>query len=341
MPQSDAVCGSRYPRKRLRDEFAAPDFHRHVHVQRLEKFLDEQLRSIASQTMLPIELVICDDGSADSTSAIVAEFAHSAPFTVRYIQNSKTLGSTRNFEQAISLCRGEYIALSDQDDWWSPDKLEISVNTLRSRDAGGVFSDGLLMDEASNLTAGTLWGAVYFEALREISHFSEKDSAITSLLRGNVVTGATVVFRSMLRELFLPFPKEWVHDGWLAWMLVLQSRMVALDKPLIRYRVHAGQQVSVPARSIIAWLARAREIGLRDYNLIERQFEILLEYAKSHAATCDPELCERIDEKRRHAAFRAQLQGSPWTRGKQIAGQVRAYRLYSQGWRSVLRDVLI
>ena len=306
-----------------------------------EKFLNEQLRSIASQTVLPLELIICDDGSTDSTSDIVADFAQSVPFDVRFIQNPKTLGSTRNFEQAISLCRGEYIALSDQDDWWSPDKLEISAKTLRSSDAGGVFSDGLLIDEASNLTSGSLWAAVRFDDPREKSHFSKRDSGIATLLRGNVVTGATVMFRSRLRELLLPFPKEWVHDGWMAWILVLQSRMVALEKPLIRYRVHAGQQVSVPARSIIARLTRAREMGLRDYRSIERQFEILLEYAQSHPATCDPELCQRIDEKRRHAAFRAQLEGSRWTRTKQVAGQLSAYRLYSEGWKSMLRDALI
>jgi hypothetical protein len=306
-----------------------------------EKFLDEQLRSIASQTMLPSELVICDDGSTDSTPDIVADFAQSAPFSVRFVQNPKNLGSTRNFEQAISLCRGDYIALSDQDDWWTPDKLEVSFKTLRDSDAGGVFSDGLLMDQESKLTGGSLWAVVRFDNMRDISHFSERDSGIATLLRGNVVTGATVVFRSSLRELFLPFPKEWIHDGWLAWALVLQSRLVPVERPLIRYRVHGTQQVGIPpARSITAPL-RGKEISIRAYLSIERQFQVLLDYAKSHPAACDPELCQRIDERRRHAGFRAKLGGNRWTRAKQIAGQLRAYRLYSQGWLSALRDVLI
>jgi glycosyltransferase involved in cell wall biosynthesis len=306
-----------------------------------EKFLGEQLESIATQTLLPSELVVCDDCSADSTPDIVAAFAKSAPFGVKFHRNPQNLGSTKNFEQAIGLCRGEYIALADQDDWWSADKLELSANALHDRDAGGVFSDGFLMDETSQLTGETLWAAVRFGNQREISRFRERDSAIAILLRGNVVTGATVVFRKSLRECFLPFPKEWVHDGWLAWMLVLHSRMILLKEPLIRYRLHSTQQVSVPARSIMGRLQRARETDMRDFRAIERQFQVLLDYARSHPAVCDLELCRRIEEKRRHAAFRAELGGSRWRRGKQIASHLQAYRLYSQGWQSALRDALV
>lgn len=305
------------------------------------KFLREQLESIAAQTLLPSELVICDDGSADSTPDIVAVFAKSAPFRVRFLRNPLNLGSTKNFELTISLCGGEFIALADQDDWWSPDKLEHCVKVLRDSDAGGVFSDGILMDEASKPTGEALWAAVRFGNQREISRFPERDSAIATLLRGNVVTGAALMFRSSMRELLLPFPEEWVHDGWLAWMLVLHSRMIALPKPLIRYRVHGAQQISIPARSIIARLQRARETGEHDYCAIARQFEVLLEYAQSHHEICDAELCRRIDEKRRHAAFRASLRGSRWRRGPRIASQLQAYRRYSQGWQSMLRDALI
>ena len=68
------------------------------------KFLDEQLSSIREQTKLPHELVICDDASTDATPRIVHAFALDAPFPVRFFRNQATLGSTRNFEKAISLC---------------------------------------------------------------------------------------------------------------------------------------------------------------------------------------------------------------------------------------------
>src|ERR687885_1327551 len=86
-------------------------------------FLREQLQSLAAQARTPDELVVCDDASADATVRVVREFAAAAPFPVRLTVNERNLGSTKNFERAISLCAGDLVALSDQDDLWLPAKL--------------------------------------------------------------------------------------------------------------------------------------------------------------------------------------------------------------------------
>src|SRR5688572_14133745 len=88
------------------------------------RYLKEQLDSFTVQTRLPDELIVCDDGSSDETCQIVSTFAASAPFTVRLEVNQQTLGSTQNFAKAIQLCRGDLIALCDQDDVWLPGKLD-------------------------------------------------------------------------------------------------------------------------------------------------------------------------------------------------------------------------
>ena len=79
-------------------------------------YLREQLDSIAAQTHLPDELVVCDDDSTDRTVAILEDFAATAPFPVRVYVNPKNLGTAKNFERAIGLATGEVIALADQDD---------------------------------------------------------------------------------------------------------------------------------------------------------------------------------------------------------------------------------
>lgn len=305
-----------------------------------ERHLREQLESIASQTMLPSELVVCDDGSTDSTPEIVAEFSRTAPFEVKFIRNLTNLGSTKNFEQAIALCSGTFIALCDQDDVWRPEKLEVLAAALRESGAGAVFSNGLLIDSESKLTGGSLWGANRLECKHGDFNYN-KDAAISELLRRNMVTGATLVFRSYLRERMFPIPAAWVHDGWMAWMLALQSRLLAVTEPLILYRVHASQQVGVLGRSLPARLKRARETGMRDYRLMERQFGLVFEYAQSHPETCGPELCQRIDAKRRHAAFRAELNKNRLKRCIEIVAQFHGYQLYSQGWQSMLKDALV
>src|SRR5579872_6976848 len=88
------------------------------------RYLGEQLESIGAQTQLPCELVVCDDHSTDDTIAILKRFQANASFPVRIVQNALRVGSTRNFDQAIGMARGGFIALCDQDDRWLPGKLK-------------------------------------------------------------------------------------------------------------------------------------------------------------------------------------------------------------------------
>ena len=89
-----------------------------------ERFLRDQLDSLAQQTLLPDELVICDDHSTRFTARIARQFSDEAPFQVRLVVNPVNIGFIRNFEKAVSLCRSDLIFLCDQDDYWSADKIE-------------------------------------------------------------------------------------------------------------------------------------------------------------------------------------------------------------------------
>ena len=86
-------------------------------------YLPSQLDSIAKQTRRPDELVICDDASRDNTIVLLRSFAVTANFPVHIIENPARLGSTANFSKAISLCQGDVIVFSDQDDVWQIEKL--------------------------------------------------------------------------------------------------------------------------------------------------------------------------------------------------------------------------
>ena len=166
-------------------------------------YLSEQLESLAAQTRPPDELVVCDDRSNDGrTLEIVKAFARNAPFRVRLSVNRKNLGSKKNFARAIRRCRGDIIFLCDQDDVWRRDKLARFEDTFTSRpETGFVFSDADVVDEN----------------LRPLSHLSddfgrerltdlEQVKAFHALLRRNLVTGATLAFRSSFRPLVLPIP---------------------------------------------------------------------------------------------------------------------------------------
>src|SRR3712207_5958138 len=125
------------------------------------RFLGAQLASVAAQTRTPDELVVCDDRSTDETARVVRDFAKSAPFPVRLHVNEENLGSTRNFERAVSMCEGDLIALCDQDDVWLPQKLaRLEEEFARDASALAVFSDAGVVDEEARPAGQGLWESV-------------------------------------------------------------------------------------------------------------------------------------------------------------------------------------
>jgi glycosyltransferase involved in cell wall biosynthesis len=213
-----------------------------------ERFLREQLDSIAAQTRLPDELVVGDDGSTDGTRQLVESFAAAAPFPVRLHVNEANVGSARNFGNAVKLCEGDVIALCDQDDVWLPEKLRRLEEVFATDDKVGlVFSDALVVGEDLSPTGRKLWDWTFAPAVqREVQR-----DAFRALLRRNVVTGATMAFRARLKPLALPVPDDlnMIHDGWIALVAAAVSRVVPLAEPLVEYRQHGGQQLGVASAS--------------------------------------------------------------------------------------------
>ena len=109
-----------------------------------EKYVAEQLESLVKQTHKNIEIVIVDDCSTDNTVSVVKEFQKKYGF-ITLIEKENNSGVTKTFEHAICNCKGEYIALSDQDDIWQPDKIEILLSELNHEDA--IYSNSLLIDK--------------------------------------------------------------------------------------------------------------------------------------------------------------------------------------------------
>ena len=100
-----------------------------------ERFVREQLDSLAAQTRPPDELIVVDDCSTDKTLEAVAEFSRTAPFPVMSYRNSANLGWSENFLKAIGLCNGDWIALCDQDDVWMSMKLSMVESQIRAQAA--------------------------------------------------------------------------------------------------------------------------------------------------------------------------------------------------------------
>jgi glycosyl transferase family 2 len=214
-------------------------------------YLREQLQSITAQIRPPDELVICDDRSSDSTVEIIRNFAAQSPFPVKFFINEQTIGSTKNFERAVTYATGEIIALADQDDVWKPEKLGLIEAEFESRpELGLIFSDAEIVDENLRSTGRRMWSEVGLQEREK--DLIRRGRGLEVLMLGWSVTGATMAFRSRYRDLALPIPAgvSMIHDGWIALMIAAVAEVDLIDKPLIMYRQHADQQIGAPqARS--------------------------------------------------------------------------------------------
>jgi glycosyltransferase involved in cell wall biosynthesis len=213
------------------------------------EFLPAQLQSIITQSRPPDEIVICDDGSTDGTRAVLETFKKESSIPITLHINDLNLGSVKNFERSITLCTGDVIALSDQDDVWRSDKLHLFESVLNeSPSAGIIFSDAEIVDEHLNPLDRRMWDEVGFDAHRR--KLVRTGRALEVLIHGWTVTGATMGFRTNFVKLSLPIPDEiaMIHDGWIALTIAAVADVVAADGTLIKYRQHAQQQIGAPAR---------------------------------------------------------------------------------------------
>ena len=311
-------------------------------------FLEEQLRSILNQSLRPDEIVVSDDGSTDGSAdlalRVFGEWQALHPGVVlglRVLRNASPLGVTANFEQALSACTGDLIALSDQDDVWHPDRLHRVVSVFQSRSSLQLLhTDARLVDADGQPLGTTLLNTLGVSATdRDAVHTGR---AIDALLRRNIVTGATMVVRRDLVQRARPVPAAWVHDEWLAMVAAATGEMDLLDEPLVDYRQHAGNQIgasSLDASGRLGRLTASRRA--RNERLLARAVA-LQERAGTFRPAPSAETLRGVDAKLAHERMRSAL---PATRVGRVRPALRALRAgdygrYGLGLQDLLRDLV-
>lgn len=192
-----------------------------------ERFLRDQLNSIYDQTYKNIEVIASDDHSKDQTVPILEEYKKK--YGLKYFINERNVGITKNFERVISLCKGSYIALADQDDIWLPQKIEILVNKLDQHSL--IYSNFYLMNQDGSLLTNPSWYDSLKFAKTKQNQFKLLSYAIFPI-------GCVMMFKRELLEKILPIPKGVSHDWWISFVALKSKGIKYLDRPLICYRQH-------------------------------------------------------------------------------------------------------
>jgi glycosyltransferase involved in cell wall biosynthesis len=260
------------------------------------RFLEEQLRSLADQTLPPAELIVSDDGSEDGTLDIVEEFRRRSPFPVVVRRNERRLGYGENFLTATHLATGRYIAYCDQDDVWFPAKLETAVETLDRTGADLFVHAAAVIDERG-------------ERVGRFGQDITKQEIHPPLELGpwSVFYGFAMVFPRELFELVDPRRRgrhTFEHQGLLShdlWIYFLASSLghVAVDDRLLAgYRRHGTNQTpSVLGGGLRAWTS---SLGVAAHPALRRD-----EIAAHRAALMSELHASATEERVRDAAGRA------------------------------------
>lgn len=201
------------------------------------KYLKEQIESLMCQTMPFDELVICDDCSVDDSVAIIETYSAKDP-RIKLFRNDENLGFRRNFEKALSLCRGDYIALCDQDDIWT----ETHIATLLGEigDSMLVAGGSELIDSEGNRTGQTLAHMKNFDrtAIDNIAIFK------FVVYYQNPFQGASMMLQREFLQKALPIPSNVkYHDVWFTHMALLMNGFRFIKTPVTYYRIH-GENAS-------------------------------------------------------------------------------------------------
>ena len=305
-----------------------------------ERYLAEQLASIAGQTRPPAELVAVDDGSTDGTLGVLRAFAETAPFPVRVHENDRPLGYRDAFLRAASLCRGPWVAFSDQDDVWLPGKLA-AVDAAVRAEPGAV-----LVTHAADLVGPDLrpLGARLPDYRRR---------RVAGPLGGRplrVLTGFTLAFeRSLLdgvplgarpRDVNDP-ARPLAHDQVVPFLANVLGRTVYLPRTLALYRRHGGAATGeagtglyrTDLRSTAALHARSTA---DDYAW---HAELAAEHAAFLDALADREGEPKTDRVRRGAAYYRRY-ARALARRALVHDRRRPRAERAAGWAGLLRDGL-
>ena len=189
-----------------------------------EKYIKDQLDSILVQLKADDEVIISDDSSTDKTIEIIKSLNDKR---IVLYANQKFKSPIFNFENSLSYAKGDYIFLSDQDDIWVANKVQVMKSFLVDFDL--VLSNTDIIDANGNILKKS---------------FYKMNGSQKGLLKNmvkNSYLGCTMAFNQKILQKSLPFPKDLaMHDWWIGLIAEIYGETYFIDEKLIHYRRHGS-----------------------------------------------------------------------------------------------------
>lgn len=213
------------------------------------KFLREQINSILDQKGVEVEILIRDDGSADTTQDILKEYKKRGLIRWYTGNHMNVQKGYFNLMKVARKYKADFFAFCDQDDVWDEDKLSIAVRALDKHER----SKGLLYYSGQRLVDENL------DLLSE--HYLNSKRNMFSRFILSDIAGCTAVFNRVLLEQVIEYNPDYclMHDSWLLKVcLALGGDAIVDPVPHINYRQHGNNTVGL-GNSFLAQLKRVKQ----------------------------------------------------------------------------------
>lgn len=209
-----------------------------------EKYIQEQLDSILTQLDGEDEVAISVDPSTDDSYRMLVKMSEEDSRIK--VGLGLGLGAKKNFEQAIKMCTGDIIFLSDQDDIWKEDKVIKVLECFADEEAMLVLHDATVVNENCSRVM-----IESFFAYRE-----SKPGLLNNIMK-NSYMGCCMAFRKELVPFIVPIPDNVpMHDQWIGLVAEKKGKVIFLPKQLIKYRRHNNNVTSMThseAGNMLKW----------------------------------------------------------------------------------------
>ncbi len=271
-------------------------------------YLEPQIESLLKQSHKSWRLLIRDDGSTDGTIEIVERYVAAYPEKIIIVKDTEgSLGPTLSFSRLLERSSAEYSLFCDQDDVWEPDKIAVTLDSMRSIEAESgsvpvlVHTDMKVVDSSLGVLSDSFW---------KYQNLNPGLAALRNLLILNNVTGCTVMVNGPLRKLATPIPPEAIlHDWWVALVAAAFGHTGYVKSPTMLYRQHASNVAGSTSYSINYFLSRLGSLG-STARLLERIVAQAVAFESTYKSMFKPTDLKTV------TAFVSLLRSSRFTRLK-------------------------
>lgn len=206
-----------------------------------EKYLAAQLDSLFQQDYPHWKLLVRDDGSTDTTLSILNDYVNKHPEKITILNDKDgNIGYSRSFSKLLRQSSADYVMYCDQDDYWQPSKTSTMLSLLLAEElrlpgiACLVFSDLQVADSELKVISHS-----FLKGMR----YSSGQNAQVFFLK-NYVPGCNMLFnRALIKQALETDNIINLHDHWLMMVCSAVGKIICIDRPLMKYRIHDNNAI--------------------------------------------------------------------------------------------------